>query len=325
LQRAEYATATSYLEEALAMNRVTGDSKRLCEASCLANLGWAACLQRSYTEACALGEEAVALTRAADDTVGMGIALSMLGQAVLQTGDLQRARRLIEESLTVRRVAGTRFGVAHSLGLLGQVALAEGRLEEARAYLVDSLQRHHDVGDRFELAVSLEALAALAATQAQPQHALHLAGAAAALREVAGNPLSPMDRMGLERWLIPVEKAGSEVEVATAWTAGRAMSVDAAIALAAAGPPLASHNVRGKRERTSVLSSREHAVMELIAHGCTNRQIAGELTLSERTVEWHVANILGKLGMDSRSQVAAWAAGQRFGASTSAGQPTRTE
>ena len=70
---------------------------------------------------------------------------------------------------------------------------------------------------------------------------------------------------------------------------------------------------------------REHAVMESVARGCTNRQIAAELTLSERTVEWHVANILGKLGLDSRSQVAAWAAMQRLGASTSAGQPARTE
>jgi predicted ATPase/DNA-binding CsgD family transcriptional regulator len=325
LQRAEYATATSYLEEALAMNRVAGDSKHLCEATCLANLGWAACLQGSYAEACALGEEAVALTRAADDTVGMGIALSALGQSVLHLGDLPRARQLIEESLTVRRVAGARFGVAHSLGLLGQVAHAQGRLEEARANLVDSVQRHHDVGDRFELAASLEALAALAATQAQPQHALHLAGAAAALREAVGNPLSPMDRMGLERWFIPVQQATGGVDVATAWTTGRAMSVDAAVALAATGPPLGSHKTRTKGERASLLSMREHAVMELVARGCTNRQIAAELTLSGRTVEWHVANILGKLGLDSRSQVAAWAAMQRLTASTSAGQPARAE
>jgi DNA-binding CsgD family transcriptional regulator len=233
-------------------------------------------------------------------------------------GDLQRARRLVEESLSVRRMAGTRFGIAHSLGLLGQVALAEGRHAEARACLVESLQLHHDVGDRFELAASLEWLAALAAAQAQPQHALHLAGAAAALREAAGNPLSPMDRMDLERWLIPVEEAPAGIDVATAWTFGRTMSVDAAVALAAAGPPLASQTMRDKRQRMGGLSIREQAVTELVARGFTNRQIAAELTLSERTAEWHVANILGKLGMDSRSQVAAWAVQQRVGPSTSA-------
>jgi len=225
----------------------------------------------------------------------------------------------------VRRALGTRFGIARSLGLLGQVALAEGRLDEGRVNLVESLQLHHDVGDRFELAASLEGLGALAAAQSQPRHALHLAGAAAALREAAGNPLSQMDRMDLEDWLIPLKKAPGGVDVAMAWTTGRAMSADAAVALAVAGPPLESENRREKRERTSVLSIREQAVVELIARGFTNRQIAAELTLSERTAEWHVANVLGKLGMDSRSQVAAWAVTQRLSAGTSAGRRGRAE
>jgi DNA-binding NarL/FixJ family response regulator len=40
----------------------------------------------------------------------------------------------------------------------------------------------------------------------------------------------------------------------------------------------------------------------------SNRQIAGRLHLSERTIENHVANILGKLGFDSHAKVAAWRA-----------------
>jgi non-specific serine/threonine protein kinase len=41
----------------------------------------------------------------------------------------------------------------------------------------------------------------------------------------------------------------------------------------------------------------------LIERGLTNRQIADRLVVSERTVEWHVGNILGKLGLESRAQV----------------------
>jgi DNA-binding NarL/FixJ family response regulator len=44
-----------------------------------------------------------------------------------------------------------------------------------------------------------------------------------------------------------------------------------------------------------------------IAHGKSNREIATALVVSERTVEYHVGNILGKLGLSSRSQVAVWA------------------
>ena len=43
----------------------------------------------------------------------------------------------------------------------------------------------------------------------------------------------------------------------------------------------------------------------MVAQGLTNRQIAKELVLSERTVENHVANILKKLGLHSRERVAA--------------------
>ena len=45
-----------------------------------------------------------------------------------------------------------------------------------------------------------------------------------------------------------------------------------------------------------------------IAQGCTNRQIAEELVIAQRTVDTHVERILAKLGFNTRAQVAAWAA-----------------
>ena len=45
---------------------------------------------------------------------------------------------------------------------------------------------------------------------------------------------------------------------------------------------------------------------ELVALGLTNREIAKRLFLSDRTVEWHIEQILNKLGFTSRSQIAAW-------------------
>ena len=51
----------------------------------------------------------------------------------------------------------------------------------------------------------------------------------------------------------------------------------------------------------------------LIAQGRSNREIAGTLVVSERTVESHVTNILAKLGFDSRTQIAVWAADNGLG------------
>ncbi|HKC27073.1 MAG TPA: LuxR family transcriptional regulator [Jatrophihabitans sp.] len=60
-----------------------------------------------------------------------------------------------------------------------------------------------------------------------------------------------------------------------------------------------------------ILTEREHAVAELIADGFTNREIASELVVSVKAVEYHVGNILAKLGVHSRRDVAlpVWGAG----------------
>ena len=56
------------------------------------------------------------------------------------------------------------------------------------------------------------------------------------------------------------------------------------------------------------LSRREREVAQLLSRGLSNREIAGRLYLSERTVDNHVHHILDKLGFDSRVQVATWLA-----------------
>ncbi|PWC05249.1 helix-turn-helix transcriptional regulator [Agromyces badenianii] len=64
----------------------------------------------------------------------------------------------------------------------------------------------------------------------------------------------------------------------------------------------------GERSAASAgLTRRELEVLRLVASGRSNRQIAGELFLSERTVARHVSNILGKLGLGSRTAATAFA------------------
>lgn len=69
----------------------------------------------------------------------------------------------------------------------------------------------------------------------------------------------------------------------------------------------AIHHFRGcevTRDRLSTLTAREAEVLERIARGARNRQIAAELTISEFTVKRHVQNILEKLGLGSRREAA---------------------
>jgi DNA-binding NarL/FixJ family response regulator len=52
------------------------------------------------------------------------------------------------------------------------------------------------------------------------------------------------------------------------------------------------------------LTPREREVLELVGRGLANKQIAAELSISERTARTHVSNVLLKLGLSSRTQAA---------------------
>nr|WP_304633541.1 LuxR C-terminal-related transcriptional regulator [Pseudonocardia sp. C8] len=74
---------------------------------------------------------------------------------------------------------------------------------------------------------------------------------------------------------------------------------------APAGPAPTGPASQGNR--VPLLTTREAEVMDLLAHGRSNRVIGRELLISERTVKSHVTQILRKLGVTSRSEaIAAW-------------------
>jgi DNA-binding NarL/FixJ family response regulator len=60
------------------------------------------------------------------------------------------------------------------------------------------------------------------------------------------------------------------------------------------------------------LSEREREVLALIARGCTNREIAERLVISEKTAGHHVSHILDKLGLSRRSEAAVYAVRKRL-------------
>jgi len=91
---------------------------------------------------------------------------------------------------------------------------------------------------------------------------------------------------------------GARASGGPAWT-------DPARLAAAAG---SRREAGGGPRSPTLLTPREHEIVELIAQGLSNREIADELVISPATAARHVANILAKLGFSSRTQVASWAA-----------------
>jgi DNA-binding NarL/FixJ family response regulator len=140
--------------------------------------------------------------------------------------------------------------------------------------------------------------------------AARLLGAAAACRQRLAAPLPVEDRADHDAALDAVRRDIGQDAADRALAEGRALRSDDAAALARAAlheadsapapPP------RRPASRPGGLTRREAQVADLVAAGRTNRQIARALTISEKTVEVHVHNVIAKLGAQSRTEVATW-------------------
>jgi ATP/maltotriose-dependent transcriptional regulator MalT len=310
LFRGNYGRAQAYLEEALPAWRESGDQANV--AICLCNQARAAWLQQAFDVARARCEEGLAIARAVGDPWAVSIALGGLGSALLGQGDMAAARSLLDESLTLGRQLGDGRILAYGLDSLGRVATAQGDHTAAQTALRESLRLLHEIGDEGGIPDALDSIATLAAAESQPECAIQLAGAAAGLREAIRMQPSPLDRARVDHWLVPLREAlGPEVS-ARAWERGRAASLEQAVEMALLvtqrTPPRRLRPPNASVSHVGVLSQREQQIAALLVQQLSNRQIAGQLVITERTVATHVEHMLDKLGFASRHQIAAWAA-----------------
>jgi DNA-binding NarL/FixJ family response regulator len=131
-----------------------------------------------------------------------------------------------------------------------------------------------------------------------PATGLRVAAAASAVRARVGGEFQPRVRARVDA-VRSVTEAALGAEAGRMWNEGLHLTVDDAIALAFGA-------TRPRTTSADGLSVREREVASLAAHGLSNKEIAGRLHLSVRTVESHIRHILTKLGLVNRTQLANW-------------------
>ena len=223
----DYAAARSLYEESLAIRRELGDKQGIAKS--LNNLGLVALGLGDYAAARPLYEESLAIIRELGDRQLIAYSLGNLENVALGKPDYVAARSLYEESLEILRELGDKGGIAESLTNLGSVACKQGNYVAARPLYEESLAIFRELGDKRAIVYTLEGFVALAAAQGQPERALHLAGAAAALRETIGAPLPPTEQEEFERHLEMARQTLDEEAAAKALANGRAMTLEQAI------------------------------------------------------------------------------------------------
>jgi predicted ATPase/class 3 adenylate cyclase len=191
---------------------------------------------------------------------------------MLMGGDEEKARALVDQALQALKNEKNIFGHTILLFGMAMGARYRGRFEEARKQFVPLLQIFQDMGDfhranmvqsemahmeraegkltsagaiyretilvwkrlghRAAVANQLECYAFIAKAQEQPERAVHLLGAAEALREMIQIDMSQLERVEYEREVADLKKNMSEADFNAAWEKGRSMTLDEAVELA---------------------------------------------------------------------------------------------
>lgn len=303
----EQGEAAEILGRSLAAARAADDRAAVANATHL--LGVSAFFAGDQALAHALLQEAQHRYSGVDVHPGWLVSLHVhTGLMLIFDGLADDAAEQFAQGVTLCRRAGDRWLYGYALFGLAFVAFERGDRPTALRLLRECLDDREE-GDLLGSALALDLVGWVLAADGEGERAATVLGAAARLWGSFGQ-----DLYGSAGWIERrrtcehrARRAVGDRRFEAAYARGVALSRSGGIVGFVNGA--AEPAVREDRaERAARLTRREGQVARLVAAGMSNRDIAERLTLSTRTVEGHVQQVLVKMAFTSRTQIAAWLA-----------------
>lgn len=189
-----------------------------------------------------------------------------------------------------------------------------GHESEGAAWLDRAMAQAEALRDRRAIVSALTGTVAIAGSSLPPRQVVRLLAAASALLDSGNGTLDGDERDILDQQIVAVRNRLDQAAFEAAWASGRELSLGQVVAEAReiaqkainAPPPTAPPAYPAD------LTEREVEVLQLLAQGLTNAEIAERLIISRRTVDAHLRAIYAKIGVSSRSAATRFAVEQNL-------------
>ncbi len=291
--------ARDHFERALAIHRARDDRWRM--VSMLRGLGSSAIDRGELDLALSLLEESLALAREVGNEWEAAAATNLIGTAVAVRGDFSGALARHEEAAAGWRALGDTGHVITALASAAWVALLAREPGRAAAAYGEALALAVAGDDAWYTTWCVIGAGGLAAARGDSRLAAHLLASGMEHRDRLGVPLRPHVAAELDRMIESVRTRLGDREFAALWETGRTTP----IAVAASQAVAVFEAARPDEPAPYDLTRRERDVLRLMADGLADKEIANALFVARATASKHVAAILSKLGVDSRTAAVA--------------------
>jgi ATP/maltotriose-dependent transcriptional regulator MalT len=266
-------------------------------------------IQLHWEAAAELYDRVLSAWRELDEPFLLARSWALRAGVAFGQGDIEQAVALEEEARDIFHSFGDRRWLGLTSWYLGMFAAAQGRFSDGAHYYRDSLRFLLEAGDFVWLFKPLTGLAEIASQIGHPGVAARLVGAVDGLLDSTGARLLPFDQPIYERAVSAARKALGDDGFYVASQASREFKPEDWLAETQALVAAAEEHARSPRRRGAGeqigLTARELEVLRLLTDDKTDRQIAEALFVSRRTINAHVASILGQLEVHSRQDAVA--------------------